>query len=145
MLKKKRKEEKNDLDDDDNSQMSDLHVAVVETATGKELRGEEAPLASQLNSWLEANPGWEVIDESDDDDEDEDGISKDASDKGLKDKFECDNPKEVILKAKSEDDEYKNTSEEHTYYSIAHTIHESVTEQASIMVNGKLKEYQIKV
>lgn len=28
--------------------------------------------------------------------------------------------------------------------SIAHAIHESVTEQASIMVNGRLKEYQIK-
>ena len=30
-------------------------------------------------------------------------------------------------------------------YSIAHTIHEIVTEQATILVNGKLKEYQIKV
>lgn len=30
-------------------------------------------------------------------------------------------------------------------FSIAHTIHESVTEQASILVNGNLKEYQIKV
>lgn len=34
--------------------------------------------------------------------------------------------------------------EQQTYYSIAHTVHEIVTEQASIMVNGKLKEYQIK-
>lgn len=41
-----------------------------------------------------------------------------------------------------EDDEYR--TEEQTYYSIAHTVHESVTEQASILVNGKLKEYQIK-
>lgn len=31
------------------------------------------------------------------------------------------------------------------FFSIAHTIHESVTEQASILVNGNLKEYQIKV
>ena len=30
-------------------------------------------------------------------------------------------------------------------FSIAHTINEHVTEQASIMVNGKLKEYQIRV
>jgi hypothetical protein len=30
-------------------------------------------------------------------------------------------------------------------YSIAHTVHEIVTEQANILVNGKLKEYQIKV
>lgn len=33
----------------------------------------------------------------------------------------------------------------HIFFSIAHTIHESVTEQASILVNGNLKEYQIKV
>lgn len=51
--------------------------------------------------------------------------------------------KKTIHKAKVEDDEYK--TEEQTYYSIAHTVHEVVTEQASIMVNGKLKEYQIKV
>jgi SWI/SNF-related matrix-associated actin-dependent regulator of chromatin subfamily A protein 2/4 len=31
------------------------------------------------------------------------------------------------------------------FFSIAHTITEKVTEQASIMVNGKLKEYQIRV
>lgn len=51
--------------------------------------------------------------------------------------------KKTIHKAKVEDDEYK--TEEQTYYSIAHTIREVVTEQATIMVNGKLKEYQIKV
>lgn len=47
-----------------------------------------------------------------------------------------------LIIAKVEDDEYK--AEEQTYYSIAHTIHEKVYEQASIMVNGQLKEYQIK-
>lgn len=51
--------------------------------------------------------------------------------------------KKTVNKAKVEDDEYK--TEEQTYYSIAHTVHESVTEQASILVNGKLKEYQVKV
>ncbi|KOB71196.1 ATP-dependent helicase brm [Operophtera brumata] len=30
------------------------------------------------------------------------------------------------------------------FFSIAHTVHESVTEQSSILVNGNLKEYQIK-
>lgn len=62
-----------------------------------------------------------------------------------KEKTEEEKAKEVINKAKVEDDEYhKNANEEQTYYSIAHTVHEIVTEQASIMVNGKLKEYQIK-
>lgn len=38
------------------------------------MTGEEAPLASQLDAWLEANPGWEPMedsDESDDSGEDE--------------------------------------------------------------------------
>lgn len=64
-------------------------------------------------------------------------IGKDKGD------FEEEKAKRTIHKAKVEDDEYK--TEEQTYYSIAHTVHEVVTEQASIMVNGKLKEYQIKV
>lgn len=55
------------------------------------------------------------------------------------------NPKEVLKKAKVEDDEYKNISGEKNYYSIAHTVKETVTQQASIMVNGQLKEYQVKV
>lgn len=143
MMKKKRREAKSNLDDDDNSQLSDMHVCVVEIATGKKLKGEDAPLASQINSWLESHPGWEVNDDTDDDDDDDDegGSRKKTED----DKSTDVDAKEVILKAKVEDDEYKNPSEEHTYYSIAHTIHESITEQASIMVNGKLKEYQIKV
>lgn len=44
------------------------------------------------------------------------------------------------------DDEYHRSAtkaEEKSYYSVAHTVHEHVTEQASIMVNGKLKEYQV--
>ena len=55
------------------------------------------------------------------------------------------NTKEVLKKAKMEDDEYKDVSGEKNYYSIAHTIKEVVIEQASIMVNGSLKEYQVKV
>ena len=42
------------------------------------------------------------------------------------------------------DDEYLSITGEKNYYFIAHTIKEEVKEQASIMVNGKLKEYQIK-
>ena len=37
------------------------------------------------------------------------------------------------------DDEYKVDAGEKNYYSIAHTIHETVTAQASILVNGQLK------
>ena len=37
--------------------MSDLRVKVMETATGKVLEGDMAPLASQLDQWLEENHG----------------------------------------------------------------------------------------
>lgn len=51
----------------------------------------------------------------------------------------------MVKKAKADDDEYKATGDEKNYYSIAHTIKETVTEQAKIMINGRLKEYQVKV
>lgn len=117
---------------DEASQASDVKVTVVETATGKTLSVEEAPLASQVQAWLEMNPGWEVVpreeDEvgSDDDetDEEEEGKPKKISteeklipvdelnkSKGL--------PKpvtEIIHKAKVEDDEYRISTGEQSYY-----------------------------
>jgi len=39
------------------------------------------------------------------------------------------------------DDEYMSKK---NYYGQAHDIREIVTEQATILVNGKLKEYQVK-
>jgi SWI/SNF-related matrix-associated actin-dependent regulator of chromatin subfamily A protein 2/4 len=128
--------------DDDGSQGSDRPITVVEIATGKKLSGEDAPMLSQLQDWLQHHPGWEVVDSDDDDSDDDDSDSRRKDDES---KSEEDKAKEVINKAKVEDDEYhKNANEEQTYYSIAHTVHEIVTEQASIMVNGKLKEYQTK-
>nr|CAI5847489.1 unnamed protein product [Callosobruchus analis] len=138
--KKKRKKIGPDglLEDDDGSQGSDRPISVIEITTGKKLTGDEAPMLSQLQEWLLQNPGWEVADT-----EDEDSDDDDESHHGPK--SEADKAKDVIKKARVEDDEYhKNSIEDQTYYSIAHTVHEIVTEQASIMINGKLKEYQIK-
>ncbi|VEN45337.1 unnamed protein product [Callosobruchus maculatus] len=138
--KKKRKKVGPDglLEDDDGSQGSDRPISVIEITTGKKLTGDEAPMLSQLQEWLLQNPGWEVADT-----EDEDSDDDDESHHGPK--SEADKAKDVIKKARVEDDEYhKNSIEDQTYYSIAHTVHEIVTEQASIMINGKLKEYQIK-
>ncbi|KAK5650176.1 hypothetical protein RI129_001205 [Pyrocoelia pectoralis] len=127
--------------DDDGSQGSDKPVTVIETSTGKVLSGDEAPMLSQLHQWLEAHPGWEVADTDDEDsDDDQDDIRNHHGNL----RTEEEKAKDVIKKAKCEDDEYKNGKEEQTYYSIAHTVHEMVTEQASIMVNGLLKEYQTK-
>ena len=51
----------------------------------------------------------------------------------------------VCSSATHEDDEYENlkVKEAQNYYSLAHTVKEEV-EQASMMVNGTLKEYQVK-
>ncbi|XP_076634848.1 ATP-dependent helicase brm [Colletes latitarsis] len=147
----KRKKKKKKLQDgeggEDGNSNEDTRIGVIEIATGRTLTGEEAPLMSQLSAFLESHPGWEPIeseseDDDDDDDDDNDGDDKcDHKEKAPGDSEE-DKVKKTIHKAKVEDDEYK--TEEQTYYSIAHTVHEVVTEQASIMVNGKLKEYQIK-
>ena len=46
----------------------------------------------------------------------------------------------------TEDDEYKASAgdDQVNYYNIAHGIHERITEQSSLLKNGKLKEYQLK-
>ncbi|XP_066257034.1 ATP-dependent helicase brm-like [Euwallacea similis] len=120
----------------------DRKVTVMEVATGKKLKGENAPTFRDLPEWMKAHPGWEMIDS--DDEEDENDENDDAKSRNGEDGDE-DESTRIIKKAKVEDDEYqRNAKEEQTYYSIAHTVHEIVTEQASILVNGKLKEYQVK-
>ena len=51
-------------------------------------------------------------------------------------------------KTKHDDDDYKVANlvggEEANYYMQAHSVRENVTAQASIMVNGTLKEYQVR-
>ncbi|XP_023289074.1 ATP-dependent helicase brm isoform X2 [Orussus abietinus] len=137
--RKKKKKLRDSEGGEDGGSNDDVRIGVIETSSGRTLTGDDAPLMSQLSAFLEAHPGWEPIDsDSEDDDDDDDDENKE---KGHGDSEE-DKVKKTIHKAKVEDDEYK--TEEQTYYSIAHTVHEVVTEQASIMVNGKLKEYQIK-
>jgi len=48
----------------------------------------------------------------------------------------------VILRQSNVDDEY-TTYDTNTYYAIAHNINESITEQPTMLTNGKLKEYQV--
>jgi hypothetical protein len=37
------------------------HVAVVEPSTGRTLTGEKAPTESEVKSWLEENPTFEIL------------------------------------------------------------------------------------
>lgn len=48
--------------------------------SGKILCGDEAPLASQLQTWLEMHPGWEAAPREDDDEDEDDDVSDDDTD-----------------------------------------------------------------
>ena len=88
------------------------------------MRGDEAPLASELEAWLEKNPGWEEVPRDEDSDEDSDDEEKVAND----------DPDAILEKAREEakqgDDDEKGQTVD--YYSIAHTISETVEAQASV-------------
>jgi hypothetical protein len=42
---------------------------------------------------------------------------------------------------RAEDDEYKTQNQ--TYYNIAHSSHEKIMDQPSLLIGGSLKEYQV--
>lgn len=83
MLQKTRKRkvlEGGELDaGDDSSQTSDSRVTVTDPKTGEILKGEDAPLLSQVKQWLESRPGWEVLSDSE---EDEDSPDEDQAHEG---------------------------------------------------------------
>ena len=58
------------------------------------------------------------------------------------------NPREYLQKAAANmDDEYSNkkgSGSMQNYYGIAHTLREPVEEQPSLIVNGRLKQYQVR-
>jgi SWI/SNF-related matrix-associated actin-dependent regulator of chromatin subfamily A protein 2/4 len=123
---------------------SELRVRVKNNSTGIILKGDDAPLAIELEAFLEKNPDFEALsrDDSDDDSEDE-TPAEEGEGKNLDDVTDV--IERARLEAKKADDEYKKgVKGDANYYNIAHTITEEVHEQASIMVNGKLKEYQVK-
>ncbi|XP_043475388.1 ATP-dependent helicase brm isoform X2 [Leptopilina heterotoma] len=145
---RRRKKRKRDGEIGEDGTVEDVRVHVIELSTGRTLTGEDAPMMSQLAAFMETHPGWEMIETESDEDSEDDGEEEGDKDKKQKEKSieeddeQNEQNKKPVNKAKVEDDEYK--TEEQTYYSIAHTVHEGVTEQASILVNGKLKEYQVK-
>ncbi|GFN80130.1 transcription activator brg1 [Plakobranchus ocellatus] len=130
--KKKQKKKKKKPAEDDSS-MGEKRVKVMDPETGTVLSGDQAPLASQLESWLEMNPNFQVVpteDEEEEDDEDE----------------ESGEEEEEIEQEVVEPQDNQNQGDddgEQNYYTLAHSIKEKISEQASIMVNGRLKEYQL--
>lgn len=83
MIIQKKKKLQDGENAEDGGANDDTRVGVIETATGRTLTGDEAPLMSQLSAFLEAHPGWEPIEsdsEDDDEDDEEENESEDKSD-----------------------------------------------------------------
>lgn len=115
----------------------EIRVKVKNMSSGVVLKGEEAPLACDLDAWLEKNPDFEAQarDDSDDDDSEDEREKKN------------DKEQDIIQKAKEEAKEAEGVSGvqgEVNYYAIAHTVPEEIHEQSSLLVGGRLKEYQVK-
>ena len=89
---------------------------------------------------MEAHPGWEELIEDEEQNNYEEERQEEAK-KAVTDESNIGDEAAVgvIKTAKAEDDEYKTDDGEKNYYSIAHTVHEKVHGQASILINGKLK------
>ncbi|CAL4066291.1 unnamed protein product, partial [Meganyctiphanes norvegica] len=143
-----------DLNNDGGEEGGIKHIPVIESTTGRIISGRDAPTSVNIDAFLAVNPGWELLPEDDTDTSDEEEEvegegGKDEQEKKKKEKEkekESEEKKEVGTTCfkKVEDDEYKVDGGERNYYSIAHTIKETVTEQSSILVNGELKIYQVK-
>ncbi|KAG5841116.1 hypothetical protein ANANG_G00196180 [Anguilla anguilla] len=145
---------------DESSQMSELPVKVIQTETGKVLQGTDAPKSSQLEAWLEMNPGYEVAPRSDseesgsefeDEDEDEAVSRAESEEKKIVDPNADDvwetEAHQIIASAKQDvDDEYAVPTGEtcsQSYYGVAHAVTERVDKQSTLLVNGMLKHYQV--
>lgn len=86
MIIQKKKKLQDGENGEDGGANDDTRVGVIETATGRTLTGDEAPLMSQLSAFLEAHPGWEPIEsdsEDDDDDDDDDNGDEDKAERKL--------------------------------------------------------------
>ncbi|XP_018614757.1 putative global transcription activator SNF2L2 isoform X2 [Scleropages formosus] len=145
---------------DESSQMSELPVKVIQTETGKVLQGTDAPKSSQLEAWLEMNPGYEVAPRSDseesgsdfEEEDEEEAVSRAESEEKKiidpnSDEVSEDTAKHIIESAKQDvDDEYNvqtGDKSSQSYYGVAHAVTERVEKQSSLLINGTLKQYQI--
>ncbi|KAF7240068.1 Transcription activator BRG1 [Varanus komodoensis] len=153
---------------DETSQMSDLPVKVIHVESGKILTGTDAPKAGQLDTWLEMNPGYEVAPRSDseesgseeeEEEEEEEQPQPSQSALPVEEKKKIPDPdsddvsevdaRHIIENAKQDVDDEYGVSQAlarglQSYYAVAHAVTERVDKQSSLMVNGVLKQYQIK-
>uniref|UniRef100_A0A8K9XN96 SWI/SNF related, matrix associated, actin dependent regulator of chromatin, subfamily a, member 4 n=1 Tax=Oncorhynchus mykiss TaxID=8022 RepID=A0A8K9XN96_ONCMY len=141
---------------DETSQMSDLPVKVIHVESGNILTGADAPKAGQLDTWLEMNPGYEAGGGGGDGPIKFLGVyfrgeekKKKIPDPDSEEVSEVD-VRHIIEHAKQDVDDEYNSAEAafarglQSYYAVAHAVTERVEKQSTILINGQLKQYQIK-
>lgn len=89
----KKREEERRKRNQQRMQEPDRKVTVIEIATGNKLSGENAPTVKQAQEWLQAHPGWEMVDTDDEEDERERREAEEEEGRGI-------DAKAVIKKAK---------------------------------------------
>uniref|UniRef100_A0AAQ6A0Q1 SWI/SNF related, matrix associated, actin dependent regulator of chromatin, subfamily a, member 4 n=1 Tax=Amphiprion ocellaris TaxID=80972 RepID=A0AAQ6A0Q1_AMPOC len=129
---------------DETSQMSDLPVKVIHVDSGNILTGVDAPKADMFETTFqyyleeeeEPQPSAAPVEEK-----------KKITDPDSEDVSEVD-VRHIIENAKQDvDDEYSGAAFARglqSYYSVAHAVTEKVEKQSSLLINGQLKQYQIK-
>lgn len=141
-----------------NAESDVVRVLVQNSATGEILTGDKAPRSDEIEQWLETHPGFEVISRdigTDDEDEDhqekpkeeEEAPEKDDEFEGMDEETRN---KQIIEKARNEEDEYNqlNKMQMESYYATAHRIREKIVKQHSSLGGTnealQLKPYQLK-
>ncbi|CAH8660906.1 unnamed protein product [Schistosoma haematobium] len=133
-----------------NIQLPDVRIPMYQTTTKEIVEGDAAPLASEVCTWLQEHQGWEILPTDTDGSVIHDLLEPDEEFK-RKRKFDDDDDDDdnSMVHVGTEDDEYNKRGESganapQSYYTLAHAVREEVKEQASILVHGRLKEYQLR-
>ncbi|KAA3677467.1 SWI/SNF-related matrix-associated actin-dependent regulator of chromatin subfamily A member 2/4 [Paragonimus westermani] len=132
-------------------QLPEVRIPMYQTTTKEICEGDAAPLAADVYTWLQEHPGWELLPTDVDGStivdllESEDDLKR----KRRSDEDDDDDDDSTMVHVGIEDDEYNKRGESganvpQSYYTLAHAVREDVKEQASILVHGRLKEYQLR-
>uniref|UniRef100_A0A2K6WAG2 Uncharacterized protein n=1 Tax=Onchocerca volvulus TaxID=6282 RepID=A0A2K6WAG2_ONCVO len=136
---------------------SEIRLRIRDATTGEILPIEEMPKSEDIDTWIEAHPGHEVVSReeySESEDSESDEPIPEPIEQKKDDEFEGMDEetrnRKIIEKARNEEDEYdqKNRRQMESYYATAHKIKEKIVAQHSSLGGGnpalQLKPYQLK-
>ncbi|VDP83112.1 unnamed protein product [Echinostoma caproni] len=131
--------------------LPEVRIPMYQTTTKEICEGDSAPLASEVHTWLQEHPGWELLPTDVDGSTIQDLLDTEDELKRKRrfDEDDDDDDDSAMVHVGTEDDEYNKRGESsanapQSYYTLAHAVREEVKEQSSILVHGKLKEYQLR-